>query len=209
MAGPSVVATVAAAFLQTFGIRGATEQPSYQVVERVGPIEIRQYQGRIAAEALVAGDEASAQNDGFRLVAGYIFGGNASAAQIAMTAPVAQAGKGEQIAMTAPVAQQPSPAGWRIQFFMPSKYDMAALPKPKDPRVRLVQLPPQTFAVLTFSGSRSPSAVTSKHKQLAAELAHVGWKAAGEPQQWFYDPPWTLPFLRRNEVAVQVERPAR
>ncbi len=206
MAGTSIVATLAAAILQTFGVRGATEEPRYQVVERIGAIEVRQYEGRIAAEALVAGDEALARNKGFRLIAGYIFGANASSTQIAMTAPVAQANTGEQIAMTAPVAQQPTEAGWRIRFYMPAKYNLAALPKPKDARVRLVQLPPQTYAVLAFSGSRSPGAVALKQKQLAAELVRAAWMTAGEPQGWFYDPPWTLPFLRRNEVAVQVER---
>ncbi len=206
MAAPSIIATPAAVILQTFGVRSATEQPRYQVVERIGPIEVRQYEGRIAAEALVAGDEARARSEGFRLIAGYIFGGNASSTQIAMTAPVAQASKGEKIAMTAPVAQQPSEAGWRIQFFMPAKYNLGALPKPRDARVRLVQLPPQTYAVLAFSGSRSPEAVALKEKQLAAELGRAAWKAAGEPQGWFYDPPWTLPILRRNEVAVEVER---
>ena len=152
------------------------------------------------------GDEAFARSEGFRLIAGYIFGGNAASAQIAMTAPVAQATGGEQIAMTAPVAQQSSAAGWRIQFFMPAKYDLATLPKPKDARVKLVQLPPQTFAVLAFSGSRSPAAVTLKQKQLADKLNQASWTSAGEPQAWFYDPPWTLPFMRLNEVAGAVAR---
>jgi hypothetical protein len=206
MAGPSIISTLAAAVLQTFGVRSATEQPRYQVVERIGPVEVRRYEGRVVAEALVGGDEERARNAGFRLVAGYIFGGNASSTQIAMTAPVAQTVKGEQIAMTAPVAQQPSEGGWRIQFFMPAQYALEALPKPKDTRVRLVQLPPQTYAVLAFSGSRSPGAVAVKQRQLASDLGRTAWKVVGEPQGWFYDPPWTLPFLRLNEVAVLVER---
>ena len=201
-----IIAALAAAVLQTVGIRSTTEQPRYTVVERVGSVEVRRYEGRIAAEALVAGDEERARNEGFRLVAGYIFGGNASSTQIAMTAPVAQAPKGEQIAMTAPVAQQPSEGGWRVQFFMPAKYTLESLPKPKDARVRLVQLPPQTYAVLAFSGSRSPKAVKARQGQLASGLATSAWRASGEPQGWFYDPPWTVPFLRLNEVAVSVER---
>ena len=207
MAGPNIIATVAAAILQSFGIRGATEQPRYQLVERIGPVEVRLYGARVAAEALVAGDEAGARNEGFRLVAGYIFGSNAASTQIAMTAPVAQAPRGEQIAMTAPVAQQPSDGGWRIQFFMPARYTLESLPRPKDSKVRLVQLPAQTYAVLAFSGSRSPAAVAARQAQLARSLGATAWRASGEPQGWFYDPPWTLPFLRRNEVAVQVERP--
>ena len=206
MDAPQIIGTLAAAVLQTVGIRSTTEQPRYTVVERVGSVEVRRYEGRIAAEALVAGDEERARNEGFRLVAGYIFGGNATSTQIAMTAPVAQAPKGEQIAMTAPVAQQPAGGGWRVQFFMPAKYTLDSLPKPKDARVTLVQLPPQTYAVLAFSGSRSPKAVAAKQEALANGLGASAWGAVGEPQAWFYDPPWTLPFLRLNEVAVQVEQ---
>ena len=206
MGATQLIATLAAAVLQTVGIRSGTEQPRYTVVERFGAVEVRRYDGRIAAEALVAGDEAKARNEGFRLVAGYIFGGNASSAQIAMTAPVAQAPRGEQIAMTAPVAQQPAEGGWRIQFFMPAQYRLDSLPKPKDSRVRLVQLPAQTYAVLAFSGSRSPRAVSAKQGQLIRELGASAWRGSGEPQGWFYDPPWTLPFMRLNEVAVRVDR---
>ena len=200
------IAPLMAAALQTIGLRSGTEQPHYTVVERFGTIEVRRYDGRIAAEALVTGEKERALNEGFRLVAGYIFGGNASSAQIAMTAPVAQAPKGEQIAMTAPVAQQPADGGWRVQFFMPAKYTLESLPKPKDARVSLVQLPPQTYAVLAFSGSHSSSAVKAKQGQLVSGLGATAWKGSGEPQVWFYDPPWTPPFMRLNEVAVPVDR---
>jgi hypothetical protein len=206
MDAPQVIATLAAAVLQTVGIRSTTEQPRYTVVDHVGVIEVRRYEGRVAAETEIAGDKAQALNEGFRLVAGYIFGGNSSSAQIAMTAPVAQAPRSEQIAMTAPVAQQPSEGGWRVQFFMPAKYRLETLPKPKDAKVRLVQLPPQTYAVLSFSGSRAPGSVALKQKQLLGGLGGTAWKASGEPQSWFYDPPWTLPFVRLNEAAVLVER---
>jgi hypothetical protein len=206
MDAPHIIATLAAAVLQTVGVRAGTEQPRHTVVERVGAIEVRRYEGRIAAEATVPGDEDKARNEGFRLIAGYIFGGNASSAQIAMTAPVAQAPKGEQIAMTAPVAQQPSEGGWRVQFFMPAQYRLEGLPKPRDARVTLVPLPPQTYAVLAFSGNRSSRAIATKQSRLVDGLGASGWEAVGEPQAWFYDPPWTLPFLRRNEVAVQVEQ---
>ena len=206
MAAEQLIVSVLAAILQTVGVRSATEQPHCTVVERLGPIEVRRYDGRVAAEAVVGGSEEAARNTGFRQVAGYIFGANAGAAQIAMTAPVVQAAKGEQIAMTAPVVQVPQDGGWRIQFIMPAKYSLETLPKPTDPRVRLVQLPPQTYAVLAFSGSRSPGAVAARQRQLAEGLHGTAWRAVAGPQSWFYDPPWTVPFMRLNEVAVQVER---
>jgi hypothetical protein len=206
MAGPSILSTLSAAVLQTFGVHSAIEQPRYQVLERIGAVEVRQYDGRVVAEATVDGDEEAARNAGFRLIAGYIFGSNVSSAQIAMTAPVVQTGKGEPIAMTAPVAQQRTGGSWRIRFFMPSQYTLETLPKPKNPQVKLIPLPPQTYAVLAFSGSRAPAAVSRQQQRLAAAFGTGVWKVAGEPQSWFYDPPWTLPFLRLNEAAVPVER---
>jgi hypothetical protein len=190
----------------TVGIRAGTEEPRFSVVERVGAIEIRHYGPRLAAEVEVSGPEEAARSEGFRKVAGYIFGGNTGKASIAMTAPVSQSGGGAQtIAMTAPVAQAPGAGGtWRIQFYMPAKYTRESLPTPKDPSVRIVEVPAQDYAVLRFSGSRTAPAVAAKTQALKAALAGARWRIVGEPVAWFYDPPWTLPFLRRNEVAAPV-----
>jgi hypothetical protein len=125
-----------------------------------------------------------------------------------MTAPVVQAraGRSESIAMTSPVVQQPAGGeSWSIQFIMPSKYTMATLPQPNDPRVRLVEIPARTFAVVRFSGLGKADAVAQHEKALDAALAGSSWRAVGEPVTWYYDPPWTVPFMRRNEVARPVE----
>lgn len=194
------------------GIRSGTEEPRFTVVERIGAVEIRHYGPRLAAETTVAGNAVAARNAGFRAVAGYIFGDNAGKTSIAMTAPVAQtAGKPQTIAMTAPVAQEATPGAsgqWRIQFFMPARYTRESLPEPKDPNVRIVEVPAQDYAVLRFSGSRTGTAVATRTAELQAALASSRWRASGMPAAWFYDPPWTPPFLRRNEVAAPVE-PAR
>jgi hypothetical protein len=186
------------------GVRAGTEEPKFQVIERVGDLEIRRYGERIAAETDVTGSDEQGRSDGFRRLAGYIFGGNVKNSSIAMTAPVEQ--KSEKIAMTAPVAQAAEGAGaWKIQFYMPSQYKLSDLPTPKDSSVHLVVVPPATYAVLVFSGSPSADLMKTKQRELQAKLAGTKWHAIGEPVNWFYDPPWTLPPLRRNEVAVQVE----
>jgi hypothetical protein len=126
-----------------------------------------------------------------------------------MTAPVAQSRSSETIAMTAPVAQAAAAADvWVVQFFMPAKYTLATLPRPNDPAVRLTALPPQDFAVLRFTGARDAKAIAARSKALKASLAVSGWRVSGQPTAWFYDPPWTLPFLRRNEVAAPVAKVA-
>ena len=189
-----------------FGVRYGTETPPYDVIAQVQDVEIRQYPPRLAAEAVLDGPEEDARSAGFRRIAAYIFGGNRAKEQIAMTAPVAQANAGAaQIAMTAPVTAQPAGAGkWVVRFFMPAEYTLETLPEPLDDKVRIVTLPAETMAVYRFSGSRSADAMGQARAVLLARLQGSAWRVAGEPVDWFYDPPWTLPALRRNETAVPV-----
>ncbi len=200
----ALIASVTGATLTPELARAATEQPAYTVLQRDGAVELRRYGPRLAAETTVRGDEVSARNKGFQAIAGYIFGGNTGKTPIAMTAPVAQA-KAEKIAMTAPVAQEPAADGsWRVQFFMPAKYTRATLPTPNNPDVRIVELPAEQFAVLRFSGLAGRTAVAARNKELTDKAAAMGWKVTGPAVVWFYDPPWTLPPMRRNEVALPV-----
>ena len=196
----------------TVGVRSGTEEPVYEAVAQVGDVEIRRYGDRIAAQTVVTGDNAAARNAGFQRLAGYIFGGNSRRQSISMTAPVAQSdaaatGHGSQtISMTAPVAQTPVGTDrWTVQFFMPAAYTMQTLPVPRDPTVELVVVPAETYAVVRFSGTGSVRAVDSHTAELITGLTGSGWRPNAEPVAWFYDPPWTLPPLRRNEVAVRVE----
>ena len=185
------------------GIRIGTEEPFYLARPLAGDVELRQYGPRIAAETTVFEDDEAARSTGFRRLAGYIFGGNHRDATIAMTAPVAQ--KSDAIAMTAPVAQTHSADGGSvIRFYMPSKWSLATLPAPDDDAVRLVEVPAETFAVIRFSGDRGSAAVRRQTQSLLDVLRDNQIATNGHPQAWFYDPPWTLPFRRRNEVAVPV-----
>jgi len=188
------------------GVRSGTEEPRFTVVERLGEVEIRDYAPRVAAETLVeAGGEAAARQEGFRRLAGYIFGGNRGKARIAMTAPVAQAP--ERIAMTAPVGQRAAPGGWVIRFFLPAEIGSPeAAPVPEDGRVAIVAVPGERVAVLRYAGVPNAGAAAEHRARLLAALAEGPWRAEGEAFDWYYDPPWTLPPLRRNEAVVAVSR---
>jgi hypothetical protein len=203
----SILSSLALSACSVVGIRSGTEEPRYTVLQAKGPLEIREYGPRLAAETEVTGSEYSSRSDGFRRIARYIFGANSSKGSIAMTAPVSQAGGSHEIAMTAPVAQeQTTPGVWRIRFFMPAKYTEATLPRPDDPAVKIVTVPAETYAVYRYTGSIDTAATEAADRELLRGVEGSGWTPAGQPVAWFYDPPWTLPFLRRNEAAVTVAK---
>lgn len=205
MIAPAMM-SVALSACSVVGIRSRTPEPHYSVIGHVRAIEIRRYEPRIAAETTIKGSALHARDQGFRRLAGYIFGGNRTRTKIAMTAPVAQAAS-ESIAMTAPVAQsQATPGAWTIRFFMPEGYTIDTLPVPNDPKVRLVRVPAEDYAVLRFSGMPNPAAVAREQARLLGALETSPWTTIGRPTAWFYDPPWTIPFLRRNEAAIRVQR---
>jgi len=200
----SALSGAALAACSVVGIRSGTEEPAYTVRRILAPdLEIREYGPRLVAETLVTGDEVAARSEGFRRLAGFIFGGNHAAASIAMTAPVATA-RSETIAMTAPVAQASAADGWSVRFTMPAKYTMQTLPRPNDERIVILAIPAETYAVYRYSGAISPENLARAHAALLRLLDGHGYPAVGQVVDWFYDPPWTLPPLRRNEAAVMV-----
>ncbi|KAA8964807.1 heme-binding protein [Mycobacterium sp.] len=191
------------------GIRHGTEEPPYTVVQQIPGAQIRRYGPRIAAETTVQSREETARTVGFRRLARYIFGANHTRAKIAMTAPVAQqpvGGRGEKIAMTAPVSLAAGGEGqWVIRFFMPADKTLESLPEPDDDAVTLVTIPEETVAVRRFTGSRSPRAIAAQTAALMRAVRDAGLEPTGSAAAWFYDPPWTAPLLRRNEVVVPVK----
>lgn len=199
-----VVVLTLESFVQTVGIRAGVEQPQYRTILRDGLIEVREYAPRIVAETTVSGPVEAARNAGFRKVAAYIFGSNRGAKDVAMTSPVVQQ-SGQAVPMTSPVVQGQSRGVWRIQFVMPAKYTLEQLPDPLDADVELKQEPAARYAVMRFSGSRSGTAIELRTETLLREVKARGFEVKATPVAWFYDPPWTLPVLRRNEVAVQVK----
>jgi hypothetical protein len=173
------------------GIRSGTEEPPFEVVDRLADdIEVRRYGPRLAAETAVP-DRPGARKDAFRKLAAYIFGGN----------------RGERrIAMTVPVAIDEGGAETRMRFFLPAELSLATAPAPADAAVALVELPGEFLAVRRFTGATGRREVARETEVLLGALEASGWEATGEPVAYFYDPPWSLPAVRRNEVVVRVER---
>lgn len=203
-----IVAGVAAVGAALWGpMASNVEQAKYTVVKSDGAFELRDYAPHIVAEARVKGEREAAINDGFRIIAGYIFGGNQPKQNVAMTAPVMQTSAGENVAMTAPVTQTAAGAAgeWVVRFVMPASYTMETLPKPNDERVELIPVAEQQFAVVRFSGTGSEENLAKQEALLRDYLAKYAIKTHAAATYAFYNPPWTLPFLRRNEVMIQVK----
>jgi hypothetical protein len=187
------------------GVAMAVEEPVYQASVQQGAFEVREYPPAIVAEVAVPGAQDAAANAGFRLLAHYIFGGNAPRQRIAIPSPVEQSRSGGQsLAMTAPVTQFQDGTVWMVRFFMPRGYTLETLPVPDDPRVRLRALPQAEMAVVRFSGLAYAGDVARRTTELEEFMAARHLRPAGPPVLARYNPPWTLWFLRRNEVMIPV-----
>lgn len=186
----------------------ATEEPAFTSSFKAGAFEVRSYPALLAAQVTVTGTRDEASRAGFKLLAGYIFGGNTRRQSINMTAPVVQSKPGnETIAMTAPVIQSAMSGraeSWTVRFIMPANFTMDTLPTPNDSKVHLMALPPARFAVVMFSGLAHEDDVIQRTGELTNFMAEHALRAAGPPALARYNPPWTLWFLRRNEVHIPV-----
>jgi hypothetical protein len=179
------------------------ERPKYQVVESSGNIEIRDYAPMIVAEVDVTGGRRDAIGKGFRIIADYIFGNNTTAQKLPMTAPVTQQDS-EKIAMTAPVTQQGDGNTWKVRFIMPSSYTMETLPKPHNAAVKLKEIAAKRYAVIRFSGMAGEDSLKRRTKELSEWVDAKNLAPESDPVYAFYNPPWPLPFLRRNEVMIEI-----
>jgi hypothetical protein len=182
----------------------AIEEPAYQVVQRIGEVEVRQYAPYVVAEVTVPGPANEAGNTAFPILAGYIFGKNKGEKKLEMTAPVtqapAQAAAPVKLEMTAPVTQSPAAGGYVVQFVLPKNVTLATAPEPLDARVTLREVPATKRAVIRYSGFWSESNYAEHLAQLqdALKAADIAW--AGEPVLSRYDPPFKPWFMRRNEI---------
>lgn len=187
----------------------AIEEPKFTLLEKDQAFELRIYEQKLIAEVEVDGDMRDASSKGFRLIADFIFGNNTSQTgkpeKISMTAPVSIEPRAEKISMTAPVGIQQANHGWKVYFVMPSQYTLDTLPKPNNPLVSIKQVHSKKFAVIRFSGLVDEEKMAKKAVDLKHWVENKKLKMLGTPELARYNPPWTLPFLRRNELMVEVE----
>ncbi|WOL14936.1 heme-binding-like protein, chloroplastic [Canna indica] len=193
----------------------SVETPKYEVVHTCSDYEIRMYSPRVVAEVTYNPSELRGDRDGgFMILANYIGAlgqpQNVRPEKIAMTAPVITkaAAAPEKIAMTAPVVTTSSDSGGAVtmQFVLPSKYTRAEeAPAPLDKRVVVRSEGEAKYGVVRFSGVATDKVVLERVEQLRRSLERDGHKVVGDFVLARYNPPWTLPPLRTNEVMLPVE----
>ena len=187
----AVVTAGAFATASLAGLAAADDvnEPRFEQIAEDGDFELRRYGNLLVARTELDSDFGRSQNQGFRRLAKFIFGGNA---------------REQSIAMTAPVGHVETETGYAVTFVMPSQHSMETLPSPNDSRVTVLERPARTVAVLRFSGLVRKGKMLRKVEQLRTLMKQRGLKASGAPELAQYDPPWRLPFLRRNEIMIPV-----
>jgi hypothetical protein len=188
-----------------FGIR-SEEGPKYKVLEREANFEIRQYKPYIVAQTSVEGNYDESSSDAFRILAGYIFGKNKGNNKLSMTSPVESKQEPSKIAMTSPVTMNQSGKSYTMSFSMPSKYTLKDLPEPLDSRIKFKEIEEKIVAVHRFSWLSSKSKNDKKAKELREWLKNSRKYTFKKTYSYAgYNPPWTIPFLRRNEVLILLQ----
>jgi len=173
------------------------EEPEYFIVKKTDVYEVRQYKNRTVAE-VTYGEEDS----GFRVLFDYISGANKGSKEVEMTIPVTQS---KEIDMTVPVTQSTTDGKMSMRFFLPMQYSKQNAPEPNDERVRIIDLPAEYFAVISYSGFASDGNFEEHYTELKAALDKDGMVIKGPPIKATYNSPFTLPFLRRNEAMYPLE----
>ncbi len=198
--------TIVLLFITSFNTM-AIEEPEFISIEKKDAFEIREYQPKLIAQVLVNGTFDSASSKGFRLLADFIFGNNKTiegSKKIEMTAPVVTRDASEKIEMTAPVISEETEKGWYVSFNMPKQYTKETLPIPNNPEVKIIEMPAEKFAVISFSGLVREKKYAEMLSLLNEEMKKRNIDPKGPAILARYNPPWTLPFLRRNELMYRI-----
>ena len=185
----------------------ATDEPEFKLILKEDKFEIREYAPKIIAQVEIFGDFDDASSKGFKILADFIFGNNTVTdgnSKIEMTAPVEMEPLSQKINMTKPVLAEGSDNNWIVSFIMPNEFTLETLPKPNNKSIKILSLPKEKYAVIVFSGLLRESSYLEKEKLLNEFIKEKKLKPSGEIKIARYNPPWTLPFFRRNELMLKV-----
>ena len=182
----------------------AIETPKYEVVLKKEGFEIRKYPPYVTIETMVSGEFESAGNKGFRILLDYISGNNQKKQKMEMTAPVEQKAVGEKISMTAPVEFRGSNGNYTLAFVLPGEYTSENTPLPNDSRITVIFNKPRIFLAWRFSGFWSESNYNENLDKVKNFIVKEKITTMGEPIYARYNSPFSIWFLRRNEILQEI-----
>lgn len=186
------------------GIRNS-EEAAHKILLEQDDIQVRLYEKSLVAQTTVNGNYKQTSNEGFKRLAGYIFGDNTTKEKIEMTTPVIEKSNSEKIAMTVPVYQEQEQDSWSMTFVLPSKYTIETIPDPIDNNIKIIEIAEKKVASIRYSGFITSDKIQDKTAELQQWLVSNNYVSISKPYSAAYDPPWTIPFLRRNEVHIEIE----
>jgi SOUL heme-binding protein len=187
----------------------AIEKPDYEVIHADGDVEYRRYASYIIAETEIfdVDDWNDASNEGFKRLFDYITGDNSGQEKIAMTAPVQQSKIQAEDVRFNQAEPLGDGAGWKVSFMLPSSYSLDAAPAPEDDRIKIRLVPEKLVAAVRYSGRWTTRNFDKHESRLMTALSKANIETLGVPEAAFYNPPFVPPFMRRNEIMVEVVRP--
>ncbi len=198
------ILSITLASCSAVGIRNY-EEPNYQALVQEDKFEVRLYSDVLIAQSTSSGNYKESSESNFERLAGYIFGKNIANQKMDMTTPVLQKKESEKMDMTVPVFQQQTDTDWTMTFVLPNKYTIDTVPMPLDENVTVKVLPKVKVATLRFSGRLSEDSIQKNTVLLEDWVKQKSFSAVASPYSAAYDPPWTLPMLRRNEIHIPIE----
>ena len=164
----------------------------YKVTASDGAFELRHYEQLVLVSTGMPDGMDSASGP-FRKLFDYISGKNSKTEKISMTAPV--------------FLNQARQATKTMSFVLPKDFSLLKAPLPIDPAVKLTELNDYSVAVITFSGLLNQNTISTNKALLKTWVENRGLKINGTAKAAGYNPPFTFPFLRRNEIFIPVKMP--
>lgn len=189
---------------RVMGIR-SSEEANYQILVEDGAVQIRLYQPMLIAKTEIEADYSQAGKIGFNRLAGYIFGGNVQKQELAMITPVFREPDGHLETLDEANQTPQSNNKWIMSFVMPPSFDFATLPEPSNSLVIIQSIPAKKVATLRYTGSLNQQRISEYSQILLAWLEEQHIECLSSPRSAAYDPPWTIPSLRRNEIHIDIE----
>ena len=188
------------------GVR-TTDEPAFETIASEPPFEIRDYGEMLLAEVETETSFDDASNEAFRVLFKYISGANLADTKIEMTAPVFM--DSSELTSSTRILTTKAQNAWKMAFVLPDEYRFKDVPEPEDSRVKIKRVRSSKVATIRFSGSWDLEKLQRKTEDLQNWISKIGYESVSEPRAAGFDPPWTIPFLKRNEIHIDVRKKDR